>query len=244
MALPKIDTPTYETTLISTKKPVRYRPFLVKEQKLFLMAAQSDDVKDVVNTIKQVLTNCILSEDVNVNSLPVFDLEHLFLQIRARSVGEVVNLKYNCNNDILDANGESKKCGGLVKVDVNLLDIKPTIEGTHSNKIQLTEKMGIMMRYPTFDIVQKLNIKNEADLLDLIAACIDCVYDEDQIYYTKDVSKKELEEFIENLQPSDLEKIQNFFQTMPKLSKRFDFKCPKCGYSEEVNVEGIQNFFE
>jgi DNA-directed RNA polymerase subunit M/transcription elongation factor TFIIS len=243
MALPKIDTPVYETTLISTGKTIKYRPFLVKEQKLFLMASQSDDVKEVVNTIKQVLSNCILSEEVNVNNLPVFDLEHLFLQIRARSVSEVVNLKYTCNNDIVDEKGENKKCGGLVKVDLNLLEIKPTIDNTHSNKIQLTEKLGIMMKYPTFDIVQKLNIKNEADLLDLVVACIESIYDEEQIYYAKDVSKKELEEFVENLQQSDLEKIQHFFQTMPKLSKKFDFKCPKCGYNEDVNIEGIQSFF-
>ena len=243
MALPKIDTPVYETTLISTGKTIKYRPFLVKEQKLFLMASQSDDVKEVVNTIKQVLSNCILSEEVNVNNLPVFDLEHLFLQIRARSVSEVVNLKYTCNNDIVDEKGENKKCGGLVKVDLNLLEIQPTIDSTHSNKIQLTEKLGIMMKYPTFDIVQKLNIKNEADLLDLVVACIESIYDEEQIYYAKDVSKKELEEFVENLQQSDLEKIQHFFQTMPKLSKKFDFKCPKCGYNEDVNIEGIQSFF-
>lgn len=243
MALPKIATPIYETKLISTGKSVSYRPFLVKEQKLFLMASQSDDAKEVVNTIKQVLNNCILSEDVKVNTLPVFDLEHLFLQIRARSVGEIVNLKYTCNNDILDEQGESKKCGGVVKLDLNLLEIQPTKDAAHSNKIELTDKLGIVMKYPNFDMIQKLNIQNEADLLNVVIGCIDYIYDEEQMYYAKDTSKKELEEFIENLQQSDMEKIQKFFQTMPKLSKNFDFKCPKCGYSENMNVEGIQNFF-
>jgi hypothetical protein len=243
MALPKIDTPTYETKLISTGKTVKYRPFLVKEQKLFLMASQSEDAKEVVNTIKQVLNNCILTNAVKVDELPVFDLEHLFLQIRARSVGEVVNLRYNCNNDVLDENKETKKCGGLVKVDLNLLEITPTKTPNHSNKIELSPKLGIVMKYPNFDIVQKLNIQSEADLLDLVISCIDYIYDEEQLYYANKTSKEELEEFIENLQQSDLEKIQTFFQTMPKLSKKFDFKCPKCGYSEEINVEGIQNFF-
>lgn len=243
MALPKIDTPTYETKLISTGKTVKYRPFLVKEQKLFLMASQSEDAKEVVNTIKQVLNNCILTNSVKIDELPVFDLEHLFLQIRARSVGEVVNLRYNCNNDVLDENKETKKCGGLVKVDLNLLEITPTKTPNHSNKIELSPKLGIVMKYPNFDIVQKLNIQSEADLLDLVISCIDYIYDEEQIYYANKTSKEELEEFIENLQQSDLEKIQTFFQTMPKLSKKFDFKCPKCGYSEEINVEGIQNFF-
>jgi hypothetical protein len=243
MALPKIDTPTYETKLISTGKTVKYRPFLVKEQKLFLMASQSEDAKEVVNTIKQVLNNCILTNSVKIDELPVFDLEHLFLQIRARSVGEVVNLRYNCNNDVLDENKETKKCGGLVKVDLNLLEITPTKTPNHSNKIELSPKLGIVMKYPNFDIVQKLNIQSEADLLDLVISCIDYIYDEEQLYYANKTSKEELEEFIENLQQSDLEKIQTFFQTMPKLSKKFDFKCPKCGYSEEINVEGIQNFF-
>jgi hypothetical protein len=243
MALPKIDTPTYETKLISTGKTVKYRPFLVKEQKLFLMASQSEDAKEVVNTIKQVLNNCILTNAVKVDELPVFDLEHLFLQIRARSVGEVVNLRYTCNNDVLDENKETKKCGGLVKVDLNLLEITPTKTPNHSNKIELSPKLGIVMKYPNFDIVQKLNIQSEADLLDLVISCIDYIYDEEQLYYANKTSKEELEEFIENLQQSDLEKIQTFFQTMPKLSKKFDFKCPKCGYSEEINVEGIQNFF-
>jgi hypothetical protein len=216
---------------------------LVKEQKLFLMASQSEDAKEVVNTIKQVLNNCILTNAVKVDELPVFDLEHLFLQIRARSVGEVVNLRYNCNNDVLDENKETKKCGGLVKVDLNLLEITPTKTPNHSNKIELSPKLGIVMKYPNFDIVQKLNIQSEADLLDLVISCIDYIYDEEQLYYANKTSKEELEEFIENLQQSDLEKIQTFFQTMPKLSKKFDFKCPKCGYSEEINVEGIQNFF-
>lgn len=243
MALPKIATPIYETNLISTGKSVRYRPFLVKEQKLFLMAAQSDDAKEVINTIKQVLNNCILSEDIKVNTLPVFDLEHLFLQIRARSVGEVVNLKYTCNNDVPNEEGGTKKCGGSVKIDLNLLEIEPTKNASHSNKIELTDKMGIVMKYPNFDMVQKLNIQNESDLLDIVIACVDYIYDEDQVYYAKDTPKKELEEFIESLQQSDMEKIQFFFQTMPKLSKRFEFKCGKCGYSEDVNIEGVQNFF-
>lgn len=243
MALPKIATPIYETNLISTGKSIKFRPFLVKEQKLFLMAAQSDDAKEVVSTIKQVLNNCILSDEVKVNSLPVFDLEHLFLQIRARSVGEVVNLKYTCNNDVDDGKEGIKKCGGLVKLDLNLLEVQPTKDPSHSNKIELTDKLGIVMKYPNFDMIQKLNVQNESDLLDVVIACIDFVYDEDQVYYAKDTPKKELEEFIENLQQSDMEKLQKFFQTMPKISKRFDFSCPKCGYSENVNIEGIQNFF-
>lgn len=243
MALPKIVTPTYETKLISSGKTVKYRPFLVKEQKLFLMASQSDDVKEVVNTIKQVLSNCILTNSVKIDELPVFDLEHLFLQIRARSVGEIVNLKYTCNNNVVGENAEQKKCGGQVKVDLNLLQIEPTKNPSHTNKIELSPNLGIVMKYPNFDIIQRLDIQNTTDMLDMVISCIDYIYDAEQVYYANKTTKEELVEFIENLQQADLEKIQTFFETMPKLSKKVDFKCPKCGYSEEIKIEGVQNFF-
>ena len=242
MGLPKLDTPIYETALISTGKKIKFRPFLVKEQKLFLMASQSEDAKEVVSTIKQVLSNCIL-DDIDINSLPTFDLEHLFVQLRAKSVGEVVNLRYSCNNNVEDKDGGTKVCGGTVKIDLNLLEIKPTIDPTHSSKIELSAKMGIVMKYPNFDIVEKLNIQTQAELLNLVTACIDYIYDEEQMYYAKDVSADELNEFIEEMQQSDLEKIQKFFETMPRLQTKHDFKCVKCGYQENITIEGIQNFF-
>ena len=245
MALPKIDVPTYETTLISSGKKVKYRPFLVKEQKLFLMASQSNDEKETINVVKQVLNNCIIS-DIDVEDLPTFDLEHLFMQLRARSVGEVVNLKYNCNNTVKDDKGEDKPCGGLVKFDLNILDIKPTIDKDHDSKIQITEKLGIVMKYPTLKMVGNFdNLQNESidSIMEIIVSCIDFIYDDDQMYYAKDSSKEELMEFVENLQQDDLEKIQKFFTTMPKISKPLDFKCGKCGYEEKIVVEGIQNFF-
>jgi hypothetical protein len=243
MALPKLDVPVYETNLISTGKSVRFRPFLVKEQKLFLMAAQSDDVKDVTGAIKQVLKNCVLDEKVDIDKLPTFDLENLFLNLRARSVGEITHLRYTCNNVVQDEEGKDKSCGGLVKVDVNLLDIVPKKDPNHTDKIALSDKLGVCMKYPNFDMIDKLNKKNDIDILNLIVSCIDYVYDDDKIYYAKDVGEKELIDFIENLQQADLEKIQKFFETMPKLTKEFDFKCPKCNYSEKVTIEGVQNFF-
>jgi hypothetical protein len=243
MALPKLDVPVYEANLISTGKSVRFRPFLVKEQKLFLMAAQSDDVKDVTNAIKQVLKNCVLDEKVDIDKLPTFDLENLFLNLRARSVGEITNLRYTCNNVVQDEEGKDKSCGGLVKIDVNLLDIVPIKDPNHTDKIALSDKLGVCMKYPNFDMIEKLNKRNDIDILNLIVSCIDYVYDDDKIYYAKDVGEKELIDFIESLQQADLEKIQKFFETMPKLTKDFDFKCPKCNYSEKVTIEGVQNFF-
>jgi len=245
MALPKIDVPIYETKLISNAKVVKFRPFLVKEQKLFLMATESDDIKEQVNTIKQILNNCILTE-IDIDNLPTFDLEHLFMQLRARSVGEVVNLKYTCNNEVTGEDGEKKKCGGTVKFDLNLLEVKPTVDEGHDKKIQLTPKFGVIMKYPSFSSVDVSEITSENELektIEMIASCIDMVYDEDNLYYSKDVSKEELVDFVENLQQDDLDKIQKFFLTMPKIKKELDFTCPKCGYVDKVEVEGIQNFF-
>lgn len=241
--LPKIDVPVYETKLISNGKTIKYRPFLVKEQKIFLMASQSEDVKDMINAIKQVLRNCILNDDVDVDSLPVFDLEYLFLQLRARSVSEVVNLKYTCNNPVKDEEGNEKLCGGSVSVDVNILEIQPTKKEEHDNKISLSENLGICMKYPTFEILEKLNSKEDVDFLSVISSCIDYIYDKDNVYYAKDADPTELNEFIESMQQSDMEKIQNFFETMPKITKDFDFKCRKCGYEEHIEIEGMQSFF-
>jgi len=243
MALPKIDLPIYEANLISLNKKVRFRPFLVKEQKIFLMAAQSEELQDTVKSIKQVLKNCVL-DDIDIDSLPLFDLEHLFLQLRARSVGEVSSLRYTCNNIIKGEENEEKKCGGIVKLDLNLLDIQPIKNENHTNIIKLSEKLGMTMRYPSFSILEDLKIESESDLLKLLVGCIQSIYDEDQVYYAKDVSEEELIEFIDNLQQSDIQKVQEFFLTMPKLEKMMDFNCPKCGYHEEIKLEGIQNFFE
>ncbi len=243
MALPKIDVPIYETKLISTGKTIRFRPFLVKEQKLFLMASQSEDVEESVKVIKQVLNNCILDE-IDVDSLPTYDLENLFIHLRARSVGEVVNLQYNCNNDVVDAEGNTKKCNNLVKIDVNLLEIKPTIDEKHTNKIEISSTVGIMMIPPTFHMLQKMNDGAEMDqILDIIVNCIEYIYDADNIYYAKDTDKTELVEFVENLGQKELEKIKDFFATLPKIEKNLPFHCKKCGYEETIKLQGINNFF-
>ena len=245
MALPKIDVPVYETKLISSGKTIKYRPFLVKEQKLFLMAAQAADEKETIDVVKQVLNNCIIT-DIDVDDLPTFDLEYLFMQLRARSVGEVVNLKYNCNNTLKDDKGEDKVCGGLVKFDLNLLEIEPTRSEEHNNKIVLSDKLGVVMKYPTLKMIgdtKALQDESIESIMDIIIKCIDYIYDADQMYYAKDSTQEELMEFVESMQQDDLEKIQKFFTTMPKISKPLDFKCGKCGYEEKIVVEGMQNFF-
>jgi hypothetical protein len=242
MALPKIDVPIYEVQVPSNKKTIRFRPFTVKEEKLFLMAAQSDDSETVTNTILQVLNNCVL-DDVDIESMPMFDLEYLFLHLRARSISEVVELNYKCNNEITGENGEIKKCGNVVNIDVNLLDIKPT-ESEIKNKIELTDKLGLVMKYPNLNLIKKIDKQDELEIvIELIVECIDYIYDEENIYYAKDSTKEELLEFLESFQTRDLEKIKDFFDTLPKITKEIDFTCKKCGYHENITLEGIQNFF-
>jgi len=242
--LPKIDVPIYETKLISSGKTIRYRPFLVKEQKIFLMASESEDVKDVIGAIKQVINNCVI-DDIDVDNLATFDIEYLFIQLRARSVGEIVNLKFNCNNKIKDDIGGEHTCGNLVKFDLNLLEIQPTLNEEHTSKIEITDKLGLVLKYPTFNAINKLDINSNDinQVLEVIINCIDYIYDDEQLYYAKDASKKELSEFVENLKQSDLEKFQKFFDTLPKIKQQLNFDCDKCGYTEKIDVEGIQNFF-
>ena len=241
--LPKLDVPTYEVNLISTGKPIRFRPFLVKEQKLFLMASESDDPKETVQVIRQVLKNCIIDE-VDVDSLPTFDLEWLFINLRARSVEEIVNLRYKCNNNVKDEEGKDVKCSGYVEFDVNLLDIEPSKNPEHTNKIQITENLGVVLRYPTFEMVQKYEGLQENDLMtNVLVDCIDYIYDKEQMYYAKDSTRDELIEFVDSLQQKDLEKIKLFFDTIPEVKKDVTFDCPKCKYKEEIAIKGIQNFF-
>ena len=243
MMLPKLDTPTYELNLISTGKPIRYRPFLVKEQKLFLMSAESDDTKELITTIRNVLKNCLLDE-IDVDSLPSFDLEYLFMNLRARSVEEVVNLKYKCNNNVKDEEDNDKKCNHVVDFDVNILDIEPTIHKEHTDKIQINDKVGVRLKYPTFEMFEKYDKLNQNEaMLKVLIDCIDYIYDDEQMYYAKDTPKKELEEFIDSLQQKDLEKFKDFFNTMPEVKKDLEFNCPKCEHKETITVKGMQNFF-
>jgi len=241
--LPKLDVPIYEVKLISTGKPIRFRPFLVKEQKLFLMASESEDAKETINVIRQVLKNCVLDE-IDVDGLPTFDLEYLFMNMRARSVDEVVDLKYKCNNVIKKDKDEDVRCEGTVGFKFNLLEIQPTIHEDHKNKINLTENLGICLKYPTFEMVKKYEDMDENQVLThVLVDCIDYIFDQDQIYYAKDSTREELEEFIDNLQQKDLEKFKDFFDKMPEIKKDVKFKCPKCDYEEDITIKGMQNFF-
>lgn len=246
--LPKIDVPIYELKLISCKEPIKFRPFLVKEQKLLLMAqeaaqSETEDEKDtILNTVKQVINNCVLS-DINVNELPMFDIEYLFLNLRARSMGENIKLSFRCVNEIENENKDKVKCNNVVEIDMNILNVHPKIPENHSNKIVINEKLGLLMKYPTLQTLSKIDMDEQDSILELIISCIDSIYDEETIYYTKDVEKKELEEFVDSLPTKVIENIKEFFDSTPKIKEDVNFKCGKCQHEEIIPIEGLDSFF-
>lgn len=242
--LPKIDVPIYELKLLSTGEKIKFRPFTVKEEKIFLMAQESSDIKTIIDATKQVINNCVLTE-INIDELPIFDIEQIFLQLRSKSIGEVVNLRYRCNNKIFDQeNKEEKTCNAIVEIDVKIDDIIPKNENIENKRIEITENMGVAVKYPNLKVFENYDEENESrSTLETIVNCIEYVYDKENIYYAKDSTKEELIEFVESMQTKDLEKFKEFFESAPKIQKNISFKCPKCNYSEDVLVEGIESFF-
>jgi hypothetical protein len=238
MPLPKISTPTYELELPSTGKPIRYRPFLVKEEKLLVIALESEDNKQITTAIKTVIKNCILNKDVKVETLPTFDIEYLFLNIRGKSVGEEVEVNIICPDD-----NETN-----VTVSINLDDIKVQKNEDHTNKIKVDNSIMMEMKYPSLDQFIKTNFdfKNENAMeqsFDLIASCIDKIYTEEEVWSTADVTKKELTEFLDQMNSSQFKEIEKFFETMPKLSHKLQVKNPKTAVESEVVLEGLASFF-
>jgi hypothetical protein len=238
MGLPKITHPIFTTKLPSSGEIVRYRPFLVKEEKILLLALSGRDSDEMSLAAKQIVNNCVIDLKHDIETLPVFDIEWLFIQIRIKSVGP------DCTLVLTGLQNEScDKCQLGIKstVDLNLVECKK--EESHNPKIELTEKIGIKMKYPT---VQSFNrdSANVADFLyDYIIDCIECVYDDEKIYEKHDFKKEELYDFLDNLNRDQLDKIQNFFATMPECKLDVVFKC-ECGNSETKTIRGLSSFFE
>jgi hypothetical protein len=240
MALPKIDTPIYDLTLPLSNKQIRFRPFLVKEQKNLLMAMEADDKDSIEKNVKQVLTNCTITEGINIEKLPVIDVEYYFLNLRARSVGELIENSYKCNNEV---NGEI--CNNVMKTSLNILDIKVEMPENDKSLIQLTDDITIKLRYPEYSVLKKITqMDNVSDVaFEMIAECVDYIYDGEQYYYGNEVSQKEMVEFIENLNQQQFQKIEEFFSDMPKLEKKIEIKCSKCSFQHNIDVQGLENFF-
>ena len=238
MPLPKIATPVYELELPSTGQTIEYRPFLVKEEKVLVIALESEDTKQITTAIKNVIKNCIKTKDIKVEKLPTFDIEFLFLNIRGKSVGEEIEVTVTCQDD-----GETQ-----VPVTINLDDIKVQKNEEHTNRIKVDDSIMMEMKYPSLDQF----IKNNFDFteqnameqsFDLIATCIDKIFTEDEVWAVEDCSKKEIVEFLEQMNSSQFKEIEKFFETMPKLSHKIKVKNPKTKKENEVVIEGLAGFF-
>ena len=238
MPLPKIATPSYQLELPSTGETIQYRPFLVKEEKLLVIALESEDTKQITTAIKTVIKNCILTKNIKVEALPTFDIEYLFLNIRGKSVGEEIEVNIICPDD-----GETQ-----VPVKINLDDIQVQKNDEHSKRIKVDESIMMEMKYPSLDQFIKSNFdfndKNAMDQsFDLIASCIDKIFTEDEVWAAADVSKKELSDFLESMNSSQFKDIEKFFETMPKLSHTIEVKNPVTEVENEVTLEGLASFF-
>lgn len=237
MPLPKISTPTYELVIPSSKKTIKYRPFLVREEKVLIIAQESQDSKQITDAVKTVITNCIITRGVKVDDLATFDIEYLFLNIRGKSVGETVDVLITCPDD------EVTK----VPVSINLEDIKVEVDKNHIRDIKLDETLILRMRYPSMKEFIKTNFMGEDlsidDTFNLICSCIDQVYNEEESWASSDCSKKELSEFIEQLSSKQFKEVEMFFQTMPKLSYKLKIKNPNTNVESEVVLEGLTSFF-
>ena len=238
MPLPKISTPTYELVLPSSNKKIKYRPFLVKEEKVLILAMESQDTSTVANAVKDVLASCILSRGVKVQKLSTFDIEYLFLNIRGKSVGEKIEVMVTCPDD-----GKTQ-----VPTSINIDEIKVIVDKKHNKDIKLDDQYTLRIRYPSLDEFVKNNFATAADVsvddtFDLISSCIDQVYSEEESWTAADCTKKELSQFVESLNSNQFKEIETFFETMPKLSHIVKVINPNTKKENEIVLEGLQNFF-
>ena len=237
MALPKLNVPVYEAILPSTEKVIKYRPFLVKEEKLLLTAQESGD-DAVLPAVKQIIKNCVQGE-LDVNNMPIFDIEYLFLRLRAKSVGEEATLglkPWGCPQN------DGKLCNLSTEVVINLEDVKVIKDEKHTSKIMLDDKIGIMMKYPD---ISQVGIKgSDSEMgMNIIKGCIKMIFTEDETYESDSFTDKELDEFIDSLNTKQMEKIRNFFTTMPTLKHTVKYTCKTCNEEKETTVQGLNSFF-
>lgn len=233
MALPKLETSRFETVIPSTGQQISYRPYLVKEEKILMMAMETNDQKAIVRAAKDVIKSCVYDE-INVNNLAVFDIEHMFLELRSKSVGESIDLKIKCDY-----------CEALNEVNVDFNEIGVTVPDS-KNIIMINDTVGIQMRYPSFDDVSALEAGNEETVeaaFDIIQKCIHSIFDEENVYLAKDEGKNKMREFLESMTSTQFALIQDFFETMPSLKANIEFDCVACKEHNNTELRGLQSFF-
>ena len=236
MALPKLTTPTYELEIPSTDEKIKYRPFLVKEEKILMMAMESKSSADITQAVKDIVMECTFNK-VKIDDMPMFDVEYIFLNVRSKSVGEVSKLKLLCPDD-----GKT-----YADVEVNLSEVKVQVGDDHTNKIELGNGMGMIMKYPTIDSFKESGIRdiNPNNMLEVISTCILQIYEEEgkKVYDTKDQTKQEVTDWIEQLNSKQFKDVQNFFETMPKLKHEITIKNPKTKKESKITLTGLHDFF-
>lgn len=236
MALPIATTPLYKLTVPSTKKSLSFRPFLVKEEKALMIAQQSDDPDVMVTTLKSVIQACV--PEIKVEDLAIFDIEYIFTQLRAKSVGESVDLILKCDTCT------DEKASVMYNIDLTKLQVN--IPANHNKTIPLFNDVGVIMRYPSLDILKKIESISNTDVdavFDIICSCIEHVYNSQEMFATKDQSTEDVREFVNNLTQEQFVKLQQFFESMPKLEQQVKYKCPVCGADHDKTIRGLDSFF-
>ncbi len=242
MKLPRLDTPKYRVKLISIPGEVLYRPFLVKEQKILLMAAQSKDPVEIVDALKECVNSCTFGV-VDANKLPSFDLIMMFLKIRSKSVGELLELRYTCDHST-ETDGQVSVCGTEINFSINLEEIDYSLDKEHTPIVQLSETVGLKMRYPTIEDASKYtNLKDASQQLSFIMDSIEYVFSEDQMIERSEISDEELEDFMDQLNVEQLNSLMKFFETQPKVSHAKELVCPSCGTTRMLGLSDIEDFF-
>ena len=239
MALPKLNVPVYDTVLPSTEKVIKYRPFLVKEEKILLTALEAGETEALSTAVRQIVNNCVQGE-LNVDDLPTFDIEYLFLRLRAKSVGEqvTVGLKpWGCPKN------EGKLCENSTSVDINLEEVKVDKEKATSPKIMLDDKIGIKMKYPDINAINITGISTEAAGMDIIKDCVEMIYTEGDMWERNSITDEELDEFIDSLNSQQFKMIRDFFENMPVLKHVVKYKCETCKEEKETTLQGLNSFF-
>ena len=241
MPLPKINTPTYELTLPSNRKKVKYRPFLVREEKILVLALESEDQKQITDAIIQIIGDCLITKNIDVTKLPTFDIEYLFLNVRSKSVGETVEVNVTCPDD-----GKTK-----VETSINIDDIKVIKDKNHKLIVQLDDKYSMKLKYPTLDQFIENNFDFEmaeakesvSAAMSMLSTCIDMIYDDQESWDASESTKEELDAFIDQLNTKQFQEVEQFFKTMPKLTHTLKVKNPQTDVESEVVLEGLASFF-
>ena len=246
MALPKINTPTYELKIPSTGQKVKYRPFLVKEEKLLLIAIEDGSVKAMSKAMNNIISDCTEGE-VAIKNLAPFDIEYFFLQLRGKSVGDILDLSFHKPKNV-SCGKKLEDCSEICEIKINIDDITVDSSEVKDSKIELTDTIGIKLNYPQFEVIQKFTgtggDPTPENIFELINECIEYIWDGEEIYKAKDSTKKEINEFVESLSTGQFQKIREFFDGMPKLKHDITWKCPKCDKEAPMVLEGIDSFFE